>query len=69
MGIYIYTLTEKRDIKGTDVYKANFSLRLSMVGMDGQGTRKKRDNIIKKHVNRFDTNPLFVFDFKHLEKV
>jgi hypothetical protein len=69
MGIYIYTLTGKRDIKGTDVYKANFSLRLSMVGMDGQGTRKKRDSIITKHVNQFDTNPLFVFDFKHLEKV
>lgn len=69
MGIYIYTLTGNRDIKGTKVFKANFSQRLSNVGMDSSGTMSRKDSIIDKQTDKFDTAPLFVFDFKHLEMV
>ena len=69
MGIYIYTLIGKRDIKGTEVFKAKFSQRLSNVGMDSSGTRTKEERIIEKHTDRFETAPLFVWDFKHLEMV
>ena len=69
MGIYIYTLIGKRDIKGTEVFKANFSQRLSNVGMDSSGTRTKEERTIEKHTDRFETAPLFVWDFKHLEIV
>ena len=69
MGIYIYTLIGNRDIEGTKVFKANFSQRLSNVGMDSSGTMSRKDSIIDKQTDRFDTAPLFVFDFKHLEMV
>ena len=69
MGIYIYTLIGKRDIKGTEVFKANFSQRLSNVGMDSSGTLTKEERTIEKHTDRFETAPLFVWDFKHLEMV
>jgi hypothetical protein len=69
MGIYIYTLIGNRDIEGTKVFKANFSQRLSNVGMNSSGTMSREDSIIDKQTDRFDTAPLFVFDFKHLEMV
>ena len=69
MGIYIYTLIGNRDIEGTKVCKANFSQRLSNVGMNSSGTMSREDSIIDKQTDRFDTAPLFVFDFKHLEMV
>lgn len=69
MGIYIYTLNGKRDIKGTEVFKANFSQRLSYVGMDSSGTLTKEERTIEKHTDRFETAPLFVWEFKHLETV
>jgi len=69
MGIYIYTLIGKRDIKGAEVFKANFSQRLSYVGMDSSGTRTKEERTIEKHTDQFETAPLFVWDFKNLEKV
>tara|TARA_R110000850_G_C9756612_1_gene445951 strand:- start:89 stop:667 length:579 start_codon:yes stop_codon:yes gene_type:complete len=69
MGIYIYTLIGKRDIKGTEVFKANFSQRLSNVGMDSHGTLSREERIIEKHTDLFETAPLFVFDFKHLSRV
>ena len=68
MGIYIYTLIGNRDIKGTKVFKANFSQRLSNVGMDSSGTISRTPRI---KINRLIaiTAPLFVWDFKHLEMV
>ena len=69
MGIYIYTLIGKRDVKSTEVFKANFSQRLSYVGMDSSGTLTKEERTIEKHTDRFETAPLFVWDFKHLEIV
>ena len=69
MGIYIYTLIGNRDIKGTKVFKANFSQRLSNVGMDSSGTLTKEERTIEKHTDRFETAPLFVWEFKHLETV
>ena len=69
MGIYIYTLIGKRDVKGTEVFKANFSQRLSNIGIDSSRTRTKEKSTVWKHTNRFETAPLFVFDFKHLGMV
>jgi len=69
MGIYIYTLIGKRDIKGTEVFKANFSQRLSNLGWDSPRTVSREQRIAEKHSGRFETAPLFVFDFKHLERV
>jgi small nuclear ribonucleoprotein (snRNP)-like protein len=69
MGIYIYTLIGNRDIKGTEVFKANFSQRLSNVGMDSRDTINRKDSLINKQADRFNTAPLFVFDFKHLALV
>lgn len=69
MGIYIYTLSGKRNIKGDEVFKANFSQRLSNVGWDSRSTISREQRIAEKHSGRFETAPLFVFDFKHLERV
>lgn len=69
MGIYIYTLIGKRDIKGTEVFRANFSQRLSSLGWDSPRTVSKEQSILEKHSNTFETEPLFVFGFNHLEKV
>jgi len=69
MGIYIYTLIGKRDVKGAEVFKAKFSQRLSNVGMDSWGERTKEERTREKQFNRFDKEPLFVFNFNNLEKV
>ena len=69
MGIYIYTLIGKRDVKGTEVFKANFSQRLSNIGIDSSRTRTKEERTVWKNTNRFETAPLFVFDFKNLGMV
>lgn len=69
MGIYIYTLIGKRDIKGAEVFKANFSQRLSNLGWDSPSTVSREQRIAEKHSDRFTTAPLFVWEFKHLERV
>lgn len=69
MGIYIYTLTGKRDIKSDEVYMAKFAERISNIGWDTASTRRSEKRITVKQSNRFETAPLFVFDFKHLERV
>ena len=57
MGIDVYNLIGKRNIKGEEVYKANYCGRMGDPRLNS------------KPFKRFDTKPLFVFDFKHLEKV
>ena len=63
MGIYIYTLSGKRDITGDEVYEAKFSSKLSSSELESQ------HRYCLKHANKFETAPLFVWEFKHLERV
>jgi len=63
MGIYIYTLSGKRNIKGDEVYEAKFSSKLSSSALESQ------HRYCLKQANRFETAPLFVWEFKHLERV
>lgn len=69
MGIYIYTLRQKRNIKGLEVYKAHYSQRMSNTGWDSEEARARESKIWAMEQDRFEDKPLFVFDFKHLEKV